>query len=118
MKIISFLEKKHIFQGVQFDVQISVISPRRGNHIEIQHKLWRWIFSDNDNVITTTKKTMPMKKYMCIASFSAAILFAAVGMAIPPQGVIDGSVLILAAQLFVLCATFLGIKDLSLPKKG
>ena len=61
---------------------------------------------------------MPMKKYMCIASYSAAILFAAVGMAIPPQGVIDGSVLILAAQLFVLCATFLGIKDLSLPKKG
>ena len=59
-----------------------------------------------------------MKKYMCIASFSAAILFAAVGMAIPPQGVIDGSVLILAAQLFVLCATFLAIKDLSLPKKG
>ena len=58
-----------------------------------------------------------MKKYMCIASFSAAILFAAVGMAIPPQGVIDGSVLILAAQPFVLCATFLGIKDLSLPEK-
>ena len=55
---------------------------------------------------------------MSIASFSAAILFAAVGMAIPPQGVIDGSVLILAAQLFVLCATFLGIKDLSLPKKA
>ena len=61
---------------------------------------------------------MPMKKYMSIASFSAAIIFSAVGMAIPPQGVIDGSVLILAAQLFVLCATFLGIKDLSLPKKG
>ena len=61
---------------------------------------------------------MPMIKYMCIASFSAAIFFAAVGMAIPPQGVIDGSVLILAAQLFVLCATFLGIKDLSLPKKA
>ena len=37
-----------------------------------------------------------MKKYMSIASFSAAIIFAAVGMAIPPQGVIDGSVLILA----------------------
>ena len=55
---------------------------------------------------------------MSISSFSAAILFAAVGMAITPQGVIDGSVLILAAQLFVLCATFLGIKDLSLPKKG
>ena len=69
-------------------------------------------------VIVIVKKTMPMKKYMSIASFSAAILFAAVGMAIPPQGVIDGSVLILAAQLFVLCATFLGIKDLSLPKKA
>ena len=70
------------------------------------------------NVIVIVKNTMPMKKYMSIASFSAAILFAAVGMAIPPQGVIDGSVLILAAQLFVLCATFLGIKDLSLPKKA
>ena len=62
MKIISFLEKKHIFQGVQFDVQISVITPRRGNHIEIQHKLWRWIFSDNDNVITTTKKNYAYEK--------------------------------------------------------
>ena len=60
---------------------------------------------------------MLMKKYLSIASFSAAILFAAIGMAIPPQGVIDGSVLILAAQLFVLCATFLGIKDFSLPRK-
>ena len=58
-----------------------------------------------------------MKKYLSIASFTAAILFAAIGMAIPPQGVIDGSVLILAAQLFVLCATFLGIKDFSLPRK-
>ena len=50
-----------------------------------------------------------MKKYMSLASFVTAIVFAAVGMAIPPKGVIDGSVLILAAQLFVLCATFLGV---------
>ena len=58
-----------------------------------------------------------MKKYMSLASFVTAIVFAVVGMAIPPKGVIDGSVLILAAQLFVLCATFLGIKDISLPRK-
>jgi len=37
-------------------------------------------------------------------------------MWLPPQGVIDGSVLILVAQLLVLCATFLGIKDFKLPQ--
>lgn len=61
---------------------------------------------------------MIMKTYLSIASFLSGICFAALGMFLPPQGVIDGSVLILVAQLFVLCATFLGIKDLSLPRKG
>ena len=32
-------------------------------------------------------------------------------MMMPPQGEISGSVLILVAQLLILCATFLGIKD-------
>ena len=40
-----------------------------------------------------------------------AILFAVAGMMMPPQGEISGSVLILVAQLLILCATFLGIKD-------
>lgn len=52
-----------------------------------------------------------MKKYLTVASFAAAILFAATGMWIPPQGEIDSSILILVAQLLVLCATLLGIKD-------
>jgi len=52
-----------------------------------------------------------MKKYLSIASFVSAIIFAALGMWMPPQGEISGSVLILVAQLLVLCATFLGIKD-------
>ena len=51
------------------------------------------------------------KKYLSIASFTAAIIFALIGMWMPPQGEIDGSVLILVAQFLVLCATFLGIKD-------
>lgn len=57
-----------------------------------------------------------MKKYLSVAAFICAVMFAAVGMALPPQGEIDSSVLILVAQLFVLCATFLGIKDINLPK--
>ena len=57
-----------------------------------------------------------MKRYLSVAAFVAAVVFAAVGMALPPQGEIDSSVLILVAQLFVLCATFLGIKDIHLPR--
>jgi len=49
-----------------------------------------------------------MKKYLSIASFVSAIIFAALGMWMPPQGEISGSVLILVAQLLVLSATFLG----------
>jgi len=49
-----------------------------------------------------------MKKYLSVASFVCAMLFATAGMWIPPQGEIDSSVLILIAQLLVLCATFLG----------
>ena len=52
-----------------------------------------------------------MKRILSLASFVCAILFAAAGMMMPPQGEISGSVLILVAQLLILCATFLGIKD-------
>jgi len=58
-----------------------------------------------------------MKKYLSVAAFTSAIAFASIGMFIPPQGEISGSVLILVAQLLVLCATFLGIRDLRLPQK-
>ena len=50
-----------------------------------------------------------MKKYLSVASWVAAIGFATAGLCIPPQGEIDSSVLILVAQLLVLCATFLGV---------
>ena len=33
----------------------------------------------------------------------------AAGLILPPLGVIDGSVLMLSAQLLVLCATLLGV---------
>ena len=52
-----------------------------------------------------------MKRILSLASFVCAILFAVAGMIMPPQGEISGSVLILVAQLLILCATFLGIKD-------
>ena len=58
-----------------------------------------------------------MKKNLSVAAFVCAILFAGVGLWLPPQGEIDGSVLILVAQLLVLCATFLGIRDIRLPQK-
>ena len=58
-----------------------------------------------------------MKTKLAILSFLSAIIFALLGLFLPPQGEIDSSVLILVAQLLVLCATFLGIRDLQLPRK-
>lgn len=52
-----------------------------------------------------------MRKFLSLGAFLSALVFAAMGMWIPPQGEISGSVLILIAQLLVLCATMLGIKD-------
>jgi len=40
-----------------------------------------------------------------------AMAFAIAGLIMPPLGVIDGSVLILIAQLLVFCATFFGIEN-------
>jgi len=50
-----------------------------------------------------------MKKKLSALSWVAAIGFAVAGLLMPPQGEIDGSVLILVAQLLVLCATFIGV---------
>lgn len=47
---------------------------------------------------------------LAIASFIAAIAFGLLGILLPPLGYIDGSVLILIAQLLVLCATLIGIQ--------
>ncbi len=56
-----------------------------------------------------------MRRHLSVAAFTAAIGFALLGIWMPPQGQIDGSVLILVAQLLVLCATLLGIKEVHLP---
>jgi hypothetical protein len=37
------------------------------------------------------------------------VAFAAAGLFLPPQGEIDSTVLMLVAQLLVLCATLLGV---------
>ena len=42
-------------------------------------------------------------------AFGSAVAFAAAGLILPPLGVIDGSVLMLSAQLLVRCATLLGV---------
>lgn len=51
-----------------------------------------------------------MKNYLATASWVAAVGFGVAGLVIPPQGEIDSSVLILIAQLLVLCCTFIGVK--------
>ena len=50
-----------------------------------------------------------MKRKIALLSFCSAVAFAAAGLIIPPQGVIDSTVLMLVAQLLVLCATLLGV---------
>ena len=52
-----------------------------------------------------------MKRKLSVAAFVAAIFFAALGLLLPPMGVIDPSVNMLIAQLLVLCATMLGVKE-------
>ena len=42
--------------------------------------------------------------------FLCGLVFAAWGMIVPPNGVIDGSVLILIAQIFVLAASVYGFE--------
>ncbi|MDO4949683.1 MAG: hypothetical protein Q4E55_05895 [Bacteroidales bacterium] len=46
---------------------------------------------------------------MSILSWVAAVGFGVAGLCLPPQGEIDGSVLILIAQLLVMCVTFMGV---------
>ena len=50
-----------------------------------------------------------MKKKISLLAFCSAVAFAAAGLFLPPQGVIDSTVLMLVAQLLVLCATLLGV---------
>ena len=42
-------------------------------------------------------------------AFGSAVAFAAAGLILPPLRLIDGSQLMLAAQLLVRCATLLGV---------
>lgn len=48
------------------------------------------------------------KKIVVIGSMAWAVVLSAVALMLPPQGVIDSSVLILIAQVLVLVATILG----------
>ena len=50
-----------------------------------------------------------MKRSIALLSFCSAVAFAAAGLYLPPMGVIDSTVLMLVAQLLVLCATLLGV---------
>lgn len=50
-----------------------------------------------------------MKAKLAVASFIAAVLFATLGLLLPPTGIIDASVNMLVAQLLVLTATLLGV---------
>ena len=50
-----------------------------------------------------------MKKKISLLAFCSAVAFAAAGLCLPPMGVIDSTVLMLVAQLLVLCATLLGV---------
>lgn len=51
-----------------------------------------------------------LKAYLAVASFVFAIIFAFTGMFCDPRGIVDNSVLILIAQLLILCATMLGLR--------
>lgn len=57
-----------------------------------------------------------IKKILCIITLIGAIAFATAGIIIPPQGVIDGSVLILTAQLLTYSSAVIGL-DLKFGKK-
>lgn len=52
-----------------------------------------------------------MKAKIAFLSWLSAVLFGTAGMLLPPLGVIDGSVLMLIAQLLILCATLLGVES-------
>lgn len=52
-----------------------------------------------------------MKQNIAFLSWLSAVLFGTAGMLLPPIGVIDNSVLMLIAQLLILCATLLGVES-------
>ena len=57
----------------------------------------------------TKKWSTDHKIILAYLSFLAGIGFGIAGLAVPPIGLIHSSVLILIAQLLVLCATLLGL---------
>ena len=56
------------------------------------------------------KLSYNVKITLAVLSFIAAIGFGVAGLIMPPMGSISGSVLILIAQLLVLCCTLIGIQ--------
>ena len=50
-----------------------------------------------------------MKRRLAFLSWSAAVLFGAAALFLPPQGEIDHTVLLLCAQFLLFAATLLGV---------
>ena len=50
-----------------------------------------------------------MRKFLSLGAFLSALMFAGIGMWIPPPRAISGSVLTLIAQMLILCTTMLRI---------
>lgn len=55
-------------------------------------------------------KNTNIKLIIAVLSFISAVCFGVAGLLLPPPGSIDGSVLILIAQMLVFCATLIGIQ--------
>ena len=50
-----------------------------------------------------------MKTKLAYSSFGVATILVFTGLIIPPQGVVDGSVLIAMGQFLIMCATLAGV---------
>lgn len=59
----------------------------------------------------------PLKARLAVASFIAALVFGVAGFCCPPLSIIDSSVLYFTGQIFLFCATILGV-NLNLGKFG
>lgn len=58
-----------------------------------------------------------MKQGIAVASFILAAFISITALFLPPQGIIDYSVLVLIAQLLILVCTIIGVKLPNVIKK-
>lgn len=55
------------------------------------------------------QKVFYMKSILSILAFTVAVVIGFIALFIPPQGIIDSSVLWWTSQMLLICATFLGV---------